>query len=140
MNKECKKVGTFDQKFFFGWEVRVSYPPSNDHGRDEGADESFPSLVGRDGEEGVGDNLPAHCDSADVGHDVVEDDERSWEEEPYDPLKHVVDHEGGPDDGHYDRHPAPRELSELILVKPALEGEDEGDKVDCKETEGNNVV
>lgn len=66
--------------------------------------------------------------AADVGEDVVDDDEADGEEEPDHAFEDVVHDEVGLDDDEVERHVGPGELGELEFVVAFLEGTDEEDE------------
>ena len=91
---------------------------------DPSTEEAFKRLLGRKLDE-LG---AAESNAADVGEDVVGDDERSGDEEPDEPLEDVVHDEVGLDDEQEERHVCPGEHGELELVVAFLEGDDEEDE------------
>ena len=95
-----------------------------DDGHDPGADETLDGLLGRQLDE-LG---AAKGDAADVGEDVVGDDESGGEEEPDHALEDVVHDEVGLEDDEVEGHVRPGEVGELELVVAGLEGCDEKDE------------
>ncbi|KAJ8126312.1 hypothetical protein O1611_g7326 [Lasiodiplodia mahajangana] len=90
------KVGALGQE-----EQHVGQQEAPDDGHDPGADEALDGLLGRELDQ-LG---AAEGDAADVGEDVVADDERCGQEEPDHALKDVVHDEVGLDDDEVEGHP-----------------------------------
>lgn len=65
------------------------------------------------------------CDAADVGKDVVGDDEGGWQEEPNHAFEDVVHDEMGLEDNQVECHVCPGELGELKAVVTLLKRADE---------------
>ena len=114
----------------------VGHKEAEDDGADPGADEAFDSLFG-----GELDQLgAAEGDAADVGEDVVGDDEADGEEEPDHALEDVVHDEVGLHHDQVEGHVGPAELGELESVVAFLEGADEEDKAHDVEHEADEAV
>ena len=97
---------------------------AKDDGEDPRTQETFNRLLGRD----LNQLGPSEGYAADVGENVVRDDQRNGEEEPYHALEDVVHDEVGLDNNEVQRHVSPGELGELELVVPLLQRSDEEDE------------
>jgi hypothetical protein len=95
-----------------------------DDSHDPSADETLNSLLGRQLDE-LG---AAKSDTADVGKDIVGDDEGGGEEEPNHALEDVVHDEVGLEDDEVESHVRPSKVGELELVVTGLERCDEEDE------------
>lgn len=99
----------------------IGHGESEDNSEDPGADEAFDGLFGRE----LDELCAAKCDAADVGEDVVGDDERGWQKEPNHTFKDVVHNEMCLDDNQVEGHVSPGELGELKAVVTLLKRADE---------------
>ncbi len=104
-------------------------------GHDPGSDEALDRLLGRQLDQ-LG---AAEGDAADVGEDVVADDERGGQEEPDHALEDVVHDEVGLDDDQVEGHVRPGEVGELELEVAGLEVGDEEDEADDVEHEADEA-
>lgn len=115
VNRANKVLGSHHQ-------VDEDQSPKDRH--DPGADETLHRLLG-----GQLDELrTTKGDTADVGKDVVGDDESGGDEEPDHALEDVVHDEVGLEDDEVQGHVRPGEVGELELVVAGLEGCDEEDE------------
>ena len=71
---------------------------------------------------------PAERNAANIGEDVIGDDQRDRDEKPDHALEDIIHNEMRLHDDQVERHVCPRELSELEAVVTFLEGSDEEDK------------
>jgi len=107
-----------------GAQQQVGQDDAEEDGHDPGADEALDCLLG-----GQLDQLgAAESDAADVGEDVVSDDQRGRQEEPDQALEHVIHDEVRLHDDEEKSHVRPGELRELELEVPGLKGANEEDK------------
>lgn len=119
-----------------GAHQHVGQQAAPDDGHDPGADEALDRLLG-----GELDQLgAAEGDAADVGEDVVADDERGGQEEPDHALEDAVHDEVGLDDDEVEGHVSPGEVGELELEVAGLEVGDEEDEADDVEDEADEAV
>ena len=107
-----------------------------EHGHDPGADEALDRLLGRQ----LDQLSTAKGDTADIGKDVIADDERRRQEEPDHALKDVVHDEVGLDDDEVEGHVRPGKVGELELEVAGLEVGDEEDEADDVEHEADEAV
>lgn len=102
----------------------VGHEVAEDDGADPRAKKALDCLLG-----GQLDKLGAtKGDTADVGKDIVRDDERGGKEEPDHALQDVVHDKMGLNDDQVERHMRPCELGELEPVLSFLQGRDEEDE------------
>lgn len=107
-----------------------------DEGAEPGAGETLDGLLG-----GQLDELgAAEGDAADVGEDVVGDDERGGEEEPDHALEDVVHGEVGLDDDEVQGHVRPGEVGELELEVAGAQVGDEEYEADDVQREADEAV
>lgn len=103
---------------------------------DPGADKTLHRLLRRQF-----DQLRAtESDTADVGEDIVGDDERRGEEEPDHALEDVVHDEVGLDNNEVQSHVRPRKVGELELEVAGLETCDEEDEANDVENKADEAV
>ena len=113
-----------------------TYSQTKDQGADEGTDETLHRLFRTQlDERGASERL-----SANVGHDVVADYQRSGDEEPDQAFENVVDDEVTRDDNHQQGHVDPTEEGKLLTKVLLLEVGDETDKADDVEHESDEAV
>ncbi len=114
----------------------VCHEEAEDDGADPGADEAFDGFF-----RGELDELgAAEGDAADVGEDVVCDDEADGEEEPDHAFEDVVHDEVGLHDYEVEGHVRPAELGELEAVVAFFERADEEDEANDVEHEADEAV
>lgn len=102
----------------------VGHEVAEDDGANPRAKEPFDSLLG-----GQLDKLGAtEGNTADVGKDIVRDDERGGKEEPDHALQDVVHDKVSLNDDQVERHMRPSELGKLEPVLSFLQGRDEEDE------------
>jgi hypothetical protein len=102
----------------------VGHDHSENDGADPSANKTFDGLLRRNL-----DQLGAtKGDSANVGEDVIGDDQRSGKEEPNHSLENIVDDEVRLHNNKIQCHVSPCELGELELVVTLLQGHDEEHK------------
>lgn len=102
----------------------VGEEDAEDDSEDPGADETLDGLLG-----GELDKLSAsESDTAEVGEDVVADDQRNGQEEPDHAFEDVVHDEVGLHDNQVEGHVCPCELGKLESVVAGLERGDEEDE------------
>lgn len=87
-------------------------------------DEPFHSLLRRQ----LDELSAAECDTANVGKDVVCNDEGGRQEEPNHALKHVIHDEMGLDDDEVQSHVSPCKVGELEFVVSGVERSNKEDK------------
>lgn len=102
----------------------VGKEQTKDDGEDPRAKETFHRLLGRNLDQ-LG---PAKRDAADVGKNVVRDDQRDREEEPDHSLENVVHDKVRLDHDEVQRHVRPCELGKLELVMTLLQRGNEEDE------------
>ena len=108
----------------FALHQNVREEEAKDDGHDPGTNKALDGLLrGQLNELGA-----AKRDTADVGEDVVGDDERGGEKEPDHALEDVVHNEVGLHNDQVQSHMGPCELGELELVVTGVEGGDEEDE------------
>ena len=110
-------------------EVLVMHEPIREEvaeadGADPGADEALHGLFGRE----LDKLCAAEGDTADVGEDVVGDDEGDREEEPDHAFEDVVHYEVGLYHNEVESHVCPSKLGELEAVVALLEGRHKEDE------------
>lgn len=103
---------------------QISHSEAEDDCKDPSAEETLDSLFGADLDE-LG---AAKSDAADVGKDVVCNDQRGGQEEPDHALENVVHDKVGLDDNQVQGHVGPCKLGKLKLVVALLERHDKEDK------------
>ena len=118
----AKVVDRTDEELVLRKEMSCEDAPDN--GKEPGAEETFPRLLGRD----LDQLMAAEGDAAEVGEDVVCDYHGDGQDEPDEAFEDVVDDEVGLADDEEEGHVGPGELGELELVVALLQGEDEEDK------------
>ena len=98
------------------------------HSEDDSSDEPFPGLIGRQCQEGGGDELLPECDAREVGRYVVDDDQEEREEEPEQSVQQVGGMELGLE--HYEAHSdyGPHVLAQLEADQARLQGQDRHDE------------
>lgn len=94
---------------------------TKDDGENPGSKEAFDCLFGADFDE----LSTAKGDAADVGENIIRDDQGSWQEEPNHALEDVVHDKVGLHNNQVEGHVSPGELGELELVMTFLERGDE---------------
>lgn len=119
-----------------GAHQHVGQQAAPDDGHEPGADEALDGLLGGE----LNQLGAAEGDAADVGEDVVADDERGGQEEPDHALEDVVHDEVGLDDDEVEGHVGPGEVGELELEVAGLEVGDEEDEADDVEDEADEAV
>lgn len=119
-----------------GAHQHVGQQETPDEGHAPGTNKTLDSLLGRQLDQ-LG---AAKGDAADVGEDVVADDERGGQEEPDHALEDVVHDEVGLDDDEVEGHVGPGEVGELELEVACLEVGDEEDEADDVEHEADEAV
>lgn len=97
---------------------------SEDNGADPRAKESFNRLLGRQ----LNQLRTAKCNAADIGEDIISNDQRCRQEEPDHALENVVHHEVSLDHDQVQGHVGPGKLSELKSVVSLLQRADEEDE------------
>ena len=114
----------------------VGHEEAEDDGADPGADEALDGFLG-----GELDELgAAEGDAADVGEDVVGDDEADGEEEPDHAFEDVVHDEVGLNHDQVEGHVCPAELGELEAIVAFLQGANEEDETHDVEHEADEAV
>lgn len=91
---------------------------AKDDGEDPSANKTFDGLLGRK----LDELSAAKGDAADVGENIVGDDQGGRQEEPDQAFQNVVHDEVGFDHNNKERHVRPSKLGELELELPAFEG------------------
>lgn len=109
---------------------------AKENGHDPSAHEALNRLLRRD----LDELSPAKGDAADIGPDIVGDDERGGQEEPNKPFKDVVHDEVRLHDDEVKRHMRPGELRELELVVASLEGRDKENEACCADMLANQSL
>ena len=99
----------------------IGHDDTQEQGEEPRAQESFPSLLGRD----LDQRRAAKSHTAEVGKDVVGHHEGDGQEEPNEAFKDVVDDEMRLSNDEEQGHVDPGELAELELVVSFLQGQDE---------------
>ena len=102
-----------------------------------GATTHLPRLVGRElAEELAVDELPTARHAAEVGHRVVDNDERDGEEEPKEAVENVGGERVHLHDCDDDDRDGPCQLSHLILVHSRLERKDSANQQNAVQHDG----
>ena len=94
------------------------------HSEEPCSEKSFPSLLGRDLDQGCSPK----GDTAEVGEDVVGHNQGDWHEEPNVTFENIVDDEMGLSNDQEQGHVRPGELAELELVMALLQRRYEEDE------------
>lgn len=114
----------------------ICHEEAEDDGANPGADEAFDGFLG-----GQLDELgTAKGDAADVGEDVIGDDQADGEEEPDHAFEDVVHDEMGLYHDQVESHVCPAELGELEAVVALFKGADEEDEAHDVEHEADEAV
>lgn len=96
----------------------ISHAEAEDDSANPCSHKSLHSLFGRQLDElGTAEGNPAN-----VGEDVVRDDQGYWKEKPDHALKNVIHDKVGLDNDEVERHMSPSELGELEAVVAFLKG------------------
>lgn len=115
---------------------QVGEEDGKDHGHDPGADETLDRLLGAQ----LDELCPAKGDAADVGKDIIGDDQGGGQEEPKHALEDVVHDKVCLDHDQVESHVRPGKVGELELEVAGLEIGNEEDEANDIENKADEAV